>query len=202
MKILVLGASGRTGQKFVHHARNQHEVLAFGRRKAPGVSLSKVGVFGDECFAEMVQASDAVVSCLASTNSEPVCSKATKALLAEKPGVRYVTIAEAAVDHPQDRKGVPDIIAGGIMRLIVGGMLADRQKELEMLMQSQPAWTVLRPPRLVNGRATGAWQTTSDRPATTWIDRDDLARALLEMVESSTHLGTAPFVSTATGEKS
>lgn len=199
MKILVLGATGRTGQKFMAHAQREHTLMTFGRREVTGVSVSEVGEFGDAAFEARVRESDVVVSCLASSNSEPVCSTATKAVLAARPDVRYLTVAGAGVDHPDDQKRIPDKIVGGIMRVVAGRMLADRQAELEMLEDSQAAWTVLRPPRLVDGRATGTWRATYDRAPTSWIDRDDVALALLDMVEKTHHVRTAPFVSAAKG---
>ncbi len=64
-----------------------------------------------------------------------------------------------------------------------------------MLAASTARWTVLRPPRLVDNRATGQWTFSFDRPAATWLDRTDLAGAMLEALERDNMIEQAPFVS-------
>lgn len=195
MRLLVLGATGRTGGAVVERAGAAgHDVVSFGRRPKEGVE-SLVGAFGDEAFAEAVRGADAVLSCLASSNSDPVCSRAATAVLETDPTARYLTVAGAGVDRPTDDKGLPDRAIGLVMRLMVGRMLADRQREVDMLAASRVRWTALRPPRLTEGKPTGAWAFTHDRPAATWIDRADLAGAMLEALERVDLVGRAPFVS-------
>ena len=198
MKLLILGATGRTGRAVVERARGEgHRVTAFGRRPAGAADESLVGAFGDEAFTDAVRGADAVLSCLASSNSDGVCSRAATAVLAADPTARFLTVAGAGVDRPTDEKGVPDKAIGLVMRLVVGRMLADRQREVDMLAESQARWTALRPPRLTEGRPTGAWTFTHDRPAATWIDRADLAGAMLEALTRDDLVGRAPFVSAA-----
>ena len=196
MNLLILGATGRTGGHVLKAAKTAgHTSTAFGRRAATGADVNLTGAFGDASFAEAVRQADAVLSCLASSNKEGVCSRATCAILSADPTVRFVTVAGAGVDRPTDAKGFSDKAIGVIMRVFVGPMLADRQKEVDMLAASAARWTVLRPPRLVNGKATGRWQFTHDRPAASWIDRKDLAAAMLATLDDPAMVGTAPFVS-------
>ena len=196
MKLLILGATGRTGRAVTERAGQAgHRTVAYGRRPAEGAHESLVGAFGDDAFAKAVREADAVLSCLASSNSDPVCSQAAEAVLRANPTARYLTVAGAGVDRPTDEKGVPDKAIGFVMRLTVGRMLADRQKEVDMLAESQARWTALRPPRLTQGKPTGRWTFTHDRPAATWIDRADLAGAMLEALERDDLVGRAPFVS-------
>ena len=196
MRVLVLGATGRTGAEVVARARaGGHHVVAYGRRAAEGADERVVGGFDDPAFAEAVRGADAVLSCLASSNSDGVCSRAAAAALGADPGVRYLTVAGAGVDRPGDVKGVGDKAIGLVMRMVVGRMLADRQREVDMLAASGARWTALRPPRLTEGRATGRWALTHDRPAATWIDRADLAGAMLACLADEATVGTAPFAS-------
>jgi uncharacterized protein YbjT (DUF2867 family) len=196
MKLLILGATGRTGRAVLDRATAEgHHVEAFGRRPAEGAAAFHVGAFGDETFREAVRRADAVLSCLASSNADPVCSRAAEAVRAADPQARYVTVAGAAVDRPEDRKGFADALIGGAMRLVAGKMLADRQREVEMLAASAMRWTALRPPRLTQGKPTGAWRFDFDRPQASWIDREDLAGAMLEALGREDMVGAAPFVS-------
>lgn len=196
MKLLILGATGRTGNAVIKRAVDAgHQVIAFGRRPAQGAHETLTGTFGDKAFAEAVSIADAVLSCLASSNSEPVCSQAADAVLRVNPNIRYLTVAGAGVDRPEDQKAMPDKIIGLVMRLTAGRMLADRQKEVDGLAGSQAKWTAFRPPRLVNGKSTGQWRFSFDRPAATWIDRTDLAAAMIEALDREDLIGKAPFVS-------
>ena len=202
MKLLILGATGRTGQRVVMAAREQgHHVTTFGRRASDTGDRGIVGGFDDPAFGAEVRAADAVLSCLASSSRSPICSVAAQAAIEADPTVRYLTVAGAGVDRPEDRKGLPDKAVGLIMRLTVGKMLADRQAEVDMLAASAARWTALRPPRLTEGRATGMWRFDFDKPSATWIDRDDLAAAMLSALSDDAMIGRAPFVSVRKGDK-
>ncbi len=196
MNLLILGATGRTGGHVVKAANDAgHTTTAFGRNEALGADSNLVGAFGSPHFVQAVQDADAVLSCLASSNKEPVCSRATSAVLAADPTARFITVAGAGVDRPTDAKGFSDKAIGLIMRVFVGPMLADRQREVDMLATSDARWTVLRPPRLVDGKAKGHWTFTNDRPAASWIDRKDLAGAMLATLDDPVMIAKAPFVS-------
>jgi len=196
MKLLLLGATGRTGQHVMTlgQAAGYH-ITAFGRRATKDADHSITGSFDDRTFAQAVLEADAVLSCLASTNKEPVCSRAATAALKADPNIRYLTIAGAGVDRPEDEKGLPDKMIGLIMRMTVGRMLADRQREVDMLAAGSAQWTALRPPRLTDGKASGQWAATYDRPAATWIDRQDLAAAMIAAINDVAMINRAPFIS-------
>jgi uncharacterized protein YbjT (DUF2867 family) len=196
MNLLILGATGRTGRAVLAKVRAAgHTVTSYGRRAAEGADRALTGDFDAPDFGREVRNADAVLSCLASSNSDPVCSRAAEAVRAADPTARYLTVAGAGVDMPEDRKGMGDKMIGAVMRVVARGMLADRQREVEMLAASDLRWTALRPPRLTEGKATGAWRFSLDRPQATWIDREDLAGAMLEALATDDRIGTAPFVS-------
>lgn len=199
MHILILGATGRTGRRVLRAAKAAgHRVTAHGRRPAAGADDQIGGVWTDPALAAAVEKADAVVSCLASSNREGVCSAAAEAVMRADPKARFVTVAGAGVDRPEDDKGFGDKAIGLVMRLTVGRMLADRQREVDMLAASGARWTAMRPPRLTEGKGTGRWTFSFDRPAATWIDRDDLAGAILEVLGREDMEGRAPFVAAAT----
>lgn len=201
MRLLVMGGTGRTGRELLPRlVAAGHEVTSLGRRD-PGVAGVR-HVAGDVTDPATVAAAlagqDAAVAVLASSNAEAVCGPAARAVIAAAPsGFRFVTVAGAAVDAPGDAKGLPDRVVGGIMRLMLGRMLADRQGELASLQASSLAWTMLRPPRLTLKPATGRWTFTHDRPAAMEIARADLAGAIVEVLGRDDLRGRAPFVAAA-----
>ncbi|MGR3433841.1 MAG: NAD(P)-dependent oxidoreductase [Shimia sp.] len=204
MKVLVFGASGRTGRPLAERlVAAGHTVTSLGRTDPgiPGVTH----VAGDPRkaadVAPLAAQADAVASALASSNADPVCSQAARAVIdaAEGRALRFLTVAGAGVDAPGDAKGVPDKIVGAIMKVVVGKMLADRQKEHGMLTASPLAWTMLRPPRLTTEEPTGRWTFSDDKPAATKIARGDLAGAMVEALGRADMHRKAPFVSAAKG---
>ncbi len=197
MKVLILGATGRTGRHLLPLLQAQGaEVTTFGRSAVPGVA-GRTGRLTDRAaMAHAVAGVDLVLSALASPRGQEVCRPAMQTLIAvAPPGLRVVVIGGAGVDVPGDAKGIGDRIAGGLMRLVAGAMLAERQAELADLQASRLAFTFLRPPALTNGRATGRWQFSDDFPRRKTIARADLAGAMLDSAARPDHAGRAPFVS-------
>lgn len=197
MKILLLGGTGRTGRLVIGALSDAgHEVRALHRREVPGVQTLVAGIDDPEAMAQALSGVDAVVSALASSNSAPVCSTAASTIVAAAKGrsCRYVSVAGAGVDVPGDAKALPDRIVGGIMKLVVGRMLADRQREHQILAASDLDWTLLRPPRLIDGAPTGNVIWSFDTPHSTKIRRSDLAQAMVEALGRDDLIGHAPFV--------
>lgn len=199
MKMLLLGGSGRTGGEVLAAlAAHGAEVVSFGRSppKGPGARHVAGDVADVAGVASVLDGQDAVLSCLASTNTDPVCSRAARAVIEAAGGrpIRYLTIGGAGVDAPGDRKGVPDKLVGLLMRAVARGMLADRQAEYAVLDASTLPYTMLRPPRLTAGAPTGAWSFTFDKPASYGLDRADLAAAMVEAIERADLHRRAPFV--------
>lgn len=204
MRVLLLGASGRAGGEVLGCLLlSGADVTSFGRTapKRPGARHVAGAIDDADALAAAMDGRDAVLSCLASTNSEPVCSRAAAAVIAAAGGrpVRFLSIGGAGVDAPGDRKGVPDRLVGLIMRVPVGRMLADRQAELAMLERSALDWTMLRPPRLTEGAPKGAWAFSFERPPSFAIDRADLAGAMVEAIGRPDLRRRAPFVAAPKG---
>lgn len=202
MKILMLGASGRSGRLITRHlATEGHDVIAMGRRspEAEGVDFVAGDVTEPGALRDVLTYVEAVVSALASSNADPVCSGAAGAVIAASGGrsLRFLTIGGAGVDAEGDRKGLGDRAVGVAMRVVAGRMLADRQREYGLLRASHLDWTMLRPPRLVDGAGTGRWRFTFDRPAAMRITRADLAAAMVEALGRDDLRRSAPFVAEA-----
>lgn len=197
MKLLVLGGTGRTGRLAVQVLREAgHQLRALHRREVPGVDTMVAGLDDVDAMKQALSGVEGVVSALASSNRDPVCSTAAATVIAASGDVpfRYVTVAGAGLDLPGDAKAFPDRLVGVIMKVAVGRMLADRQREFSLLSRSSLRWTVLRPPRLVDGRATGRVDWSLETPASAKITRADLAQCIAEALNRDDLVGKAPFV--------
>ena len=197
MQVLVLGASGRTGRKIAAQlvARGDR-VVSLGRSDPELAGVRHIaGAPGDaQALRAALDGCDAVVSALASSNREGVCSAATAALVGSGLTPRTVVVGGAGVDVPGDRKGTADKVVGVIMRLVAGRMLSDRTREWQMLEASNLPYTFLRPPRLTDKPASGRWRVTFDRPAGMEIAREDLAGAAIEALGRDDLVRRSSFV--------
>jgi putative NADH-flavin reductase len=198
MRILVLGATGRTGRHLLPLlAAAGHEVTLLGRRTPEG--WAGPALIGDprdkELLARALSGQDAVLSVLASSPREAVCLPVTEGILAaDRPELRHILVGGAAVDAPGDRKGLPDRIAGGLMRLFAGRMLAERQEEWRTLAAAGRRFTFFRPPQLTDAPGTGRYELSFDKPAHFRIPRADLAAAMVDALTRDDLIGKAPFV--------
>jgi putative NADH-flavin reductase len=197
MKVAVFGARGRTGRLVVEELRRAgHEVVAANRRgeAVPGAEAVQADPVTGQGVAAAAGGCDAVVNAMASGKGNPACSGLARALR-DREGLRYVSVGGAAVDMPGDRKGVADKVVSWLSRTFAKDVVMDRQVELEILGGSRLRWTMLRPPRLVDGPAKGQVRTSFEKPPTIQITRADLARKAVEALVDDSLAGRAPFVS-------
>lgn len=197
MRVAVFGARGRTGRHVVEELRRAgHEVVAVTRRGDPieGATPATANPATGEGVEQAVAGCDAVVNAMASGKGNPACSGLAQALQG-RAGLRYVTVAGAAVDAPGDNKGLIDKAVSWISRTVAKEVVLDRQDELHVLQGSRLRWTMLRPPRLVDGPAKGEVKVSFERPQTIQITRADLARKVVEAIGDDGLGGRAPFVS-------
>lgn len=204
MRILLLGATGRTGRLVLRRCEDLgYEVVTYGRH-AGGGRHALTGALDDVAAIRAASRDiDAVISCLASSNAHPICSKATHSLISAVQGrVRYILVSGASVEMATDVRSSFNRFLVKVLRLFMGRMLDDRQAELDMLIASHLDWTVLRPPRLTNGDGWGGWAFDQDKPSAPSITRTDLALAIVETLTRDDLIRKAPFVSAAEQDES
>lgn len=197
MRVVVFGARGRTGRQVVEELRRSgHEVVAASRSSDPvdGATAVAANPVTGEGVERAVEGCDAVVNAMASGKGNPACSGLARAFSGRE-GLRYVTVGGAAVDVPGDRKGVSDKVISWLSRAVAKEVVLDRQAELDVLRGSRLRWTMLRPPRLVDGPAKGEAKLSFERPPSIQITRADLARKVVEAIGNDSLVGRAPFVS-------
>lgn len=206
-KIAVVGSTGRTGRLVLKEGiRRGFAVTAFTRRPQllEGMQGLEGVVQGDGRNAEdMVRAvagQDAVVSIVSAEGLGPttVISDVARAELAamRAAGVRRLVFVSASA-----LEGSHPFLLVNIVRWLLRKPYADFRRMETILAQSGADWTVVRPPRLTNGPATGKVRWVSGkgdfdrRPYT--ISRADLANALLDLAADSKFVGQTVLVSRA-----
>lgn len=207
MRIAVLGATGRTGQLVVAELlRRGHELTVLVRNPeklgaAAGAVRVVTGSSTDsEALASLLDGAQAVVSALGPTSRDStVMSDTARVLLPamEQRGIRrYVGVSGTGVDMEGDLKGRKDRLISSMIRRVGGPMATDKAQEYRILLASDLDWTLARPPRLVDGPATGRVVHDAHTPGrSSSIRRADLAAFLADVVEQDLYIGQAPFVS-------
>ena len=205
MKIAVLGATGRTGRPLVEELlRRGHHVVAVVRDPGGAGLPDPVEVVGgdvrdDRVLLQALTGADAVVSVLGPRKGDPTLHREVAPLLvramAEAGVRRFVGVSGAGVDAEGDRKSRRDRIISGIIRRLPGDAVKDKVLEYGIWRASDTDWTLVRPPRLAEGPATGAVEHhASSSPRSTSIRRSDLAAFLADEVEQGRYVGRAPLV--------
>lgn len=203
MRVAVLGATGATGRLVVDElGRRGHDVVALTRRPAGGPSRVR-WVEGDARDAtavrDLVQGADAVASAMGPRSGDRTLHRevAPHLIVAmQSAGARrFVGVSGAGIDVPGDRKSARDRLLSALVRRFGGEAVRDKAVELELWAASDLDWTLIRPPRLVDGPGNGRLEHAAHRsPRRTSLSRADLADFLVDLVEQPEYVRQAPLV--------
>jgi len=218
MKVAVLGGTGRTGRLLVEELlRRGHDVIALVRDPASaGLPDRVVTVPGDvrapQALRGAVTGVDAVVSALGPRKGDRTLHREVAPVLVDalrEGGVRrFVGVSGAGIDVDGDRKSLRDRIVSGAMQRLGGDAVRDKVLEHETWQASGLDWTLVRPPRLLDGPAAGSAEgpragavehDAHRSPRATSIRRGDLAVFLVDVLEQGSYVGQAPLVAGAKG---
>jgi putative NADH-flavin reductase len=188
MKITVFGASGGTGRLLLEQATAAgHHVTAVVRDTARVPSgrfdVGRAEVMDPQAIAPAIAGSDAVISALGPRpkTTEPVCGPGAESIVAamRASGARRLVIIAASgyIDDPADGFLTASIAKPIVRRLLRRGF-ADLAHADAIVSGSGLDWTIMRPPRLTNGRRR-AYRTVVDRTVGSTLSRADLAAATL-----------------------
>ncbi|MEO8106840.1 MAG: NAD(P)H-binding protein [Actinomycetes bacterium] len=208
MHTALIGATGRTGVLVLDELLLRgHKVEALVRgegRITPGESVTTVQ--GDsrdrDTLGALVAGVDVVISALGPRSREETLHRDTASALVgamTDAGVnRFVGISGAGIDVPGDRKSASAKVASSIVRLVGGAVSRDKRREYDVFAASDLDWTLVRPPRLLDGEETGRLEHEAHRSTrSTKIVRPDLATFIVECAEQNLYVRQAPFVATA-----
>lgn len=204
MRITVFGASGGTGQQLVEQALAAgHQVTAVVRDPAKlrtrvpsgGLDVVRADVLDPGAIAPAVAGSDAVISALGSRPkaTEPICAPGAEAIVAamRASGARRLVVIAASgyIDDPADGF-LTGSIAKPIVRRLLRRPFTDMANADRIVSGSGLDWTIMRPPRLTNGKRK-AYRTVVDRTVGATLSRADLAAATLIAAGDPAKIGHA-----------
>lgn len=179
--VAVLGGTGRTGRLLVAELlRREHRVTVLVRDPARlGDLAGRVrAISGDSrdpvAVAALVDGADAVLSALGPTGKEPTLHRDTAAALVtamNSAGVRrFIGISGAGIDIPGDQKALRDRVVSTLITRLGGAVVADKPAEYRVWAASDLDWTLVRPPRLRDGPATGSVEHDPRRSTRSTLD--------------------------------
>jgi putative NADH-flavin reductase len=199
MKIALLGASGRIGQRITLEALVRgHEVKALVRNPEsfpiahPRLTVARVDIFDPASVAEAISDLDVVVNATGASGSDP--------------HTFYINSTKAVIEGVKRAGGNKRLIVvggAGSLEVAPGVQLVDtptfpdaarptskaQRETLDILRSSDIAWTFFSPSaHIAPGRRTGKYRLGTDRLLTndegeSFISMEDYAVALLDEIE-------------------
>ena len=205
MRLLVFGASGKTGHELVRQAVDRgHSVTAFVRTPGkfaitgPSVRVVEGNVADSAAVSNAITGHDAVVSALGVSKPlthDPDVIEGIRNIVSamEEHGVRRL-IYLSFIGVRESRAAV-----GFVLRYIapipLRHEIADHEVKESLIRSSRLDWTIVRPPKLTNGPSTGNYRSGDD--ISTWkpvpmLSRSDLAHFVLQELAESKYVHRMP----------
>jgi putative NADH-flavin reductase len=195
--IIVFGASGGTGQEVVEQALEAgHHVTVLLRHpdkfsiRHEHLRIIQGDVLQPKTFENLFFGVDVVISCLGSRNRKPttVYSEGMTNILTGMQKVdvtRIICLSAGAVVVPPNASFIMKFIIKYILQKLFKYSYADMLKMETILKHSDVNWTVIRPPRLLNGDKTGVYRTIINEslPHMSSLKRADLADYIIHHLD-------------------
>jgi uncharacterized protein YbjT (DUF2867 family) len=204
VKVLIVGATGRTGSELVQQAvAAGHEVTALCRDPAKlsapsGVRAAQGDVKNAASLGSAVSGQDAVLYAVGSNKSSPpgIRAEGVRNVIAamKEQGVRRLIVLSAF--GAGDSKGEGGFVYSKIIaKLFIKDVLADQDAMEAEVVKSGVDYTLVRPTRLTNKPAAGKWDVIfKGGKASSTISRADTAAFMLQQLGDATYVGKAPGI--------
>jgi hypothetical protein len=113
---------------------------------------------------------------------------------------RIVSLIGASVVEPGDPSSMGMAVLRAVTRVMASGVVKDGARHARQLEATDLAYTLIRPPRLTDGAATGRVKHGSALPLSplSSIARADLAAFMLRVVVEELYVRAAPMVAQST----
>lgn len=207
MRLTIFGASGQTGRLVLGQAlAARHDVSVMVRNPA------KLGPAGDrvrvvqgaadqpQAIREAVEGSSAVISTMGAGQGTLAAFGPSLVSAMRSAGVtRLVALAGASIAVRGDRRSLSHALLRAITRFLARDVLADGERHVAEVMASSLDYTLVRPPRLTNGSATGHVRhgTRLRVGPMSSISRADLAAFMLAAATDGAYWREAPLVASS-----
>lgn len=205
MKLLIIGATGLTGQQLVKQALQAgHELTILVRDPNkvkitdPNLRVVLGNVLNYDTVLDAVIGQDAVLSALGHKRffiPSSILSKGTKNIIKamEMQQVkRFICITTLGISDSRFRLGLYYTLF--VIPVIVFFYFRDKALQEKIIRNSNLDWTIVRPGQLTNGKWTGKYkhgEKLGSYILTKMISRANVAHFMLEQLTDVTHIGKA-----------
>jgi uncharacterized protein YbjT (DUF2867 family) len=197
MKIVVIGATGGTGQAFIRQALAVgHDVAAVALQGTDvgtiheRLEIIRADVREPATWKHALVGASGVFSALGAAGWKPttLCHDGSVAVLGamQEAGVRrFVGISSAAIQ--------PGWAAGKVIATLLKNIYDDKRRMEEVVRACDRDWVIVRPMRLYDGPRTNHCLAAVDDLASGWrVSREDVAAFSLDQFSGDDYLGKAP----------
>ena len=210
MNVAVFGTSGGVGRQVVDQAiAAGHEVRGLVRNveKAPSVKNFEaiVGDISDrESVERVVAGTDAVIWAVGATRNSAdqveLFESGARTLVAamKQQGVsRLVALSGAGITIDGERKPLRGRAMSAVVKVLVRHVVESKRREYLVFRESGLDWTLVRPPRVVEGPQTGRYYVGDELRGSS-VTQGDLAEFMISEAAESKHVRSAPFIGQST----
>jgi len=203
MKIVIFGASGKTGILTVFQALEKgHRVTAFARNPASvtiqhkNISIVRGDILEYDTVRQAIEGQDAVISALGveSRKKSTVLSEGTRNILKamEETGVkRFICMSSSGILGND-----AGFIFGKIMiPLFLKETFADKKRQAVLIRESKSDWVIVRPASLTDAPKTGRYKIRQGNPGSSTVPRADVADFMLKLLTDKQYDRTMPAIS-------
>ena len=198
-KILVFGGSGGTGKRFIEQALNAgHTITAVIRNPDTftvihqNLNVVKGDVLIPKSFEKEFEKHEAVVSCLGipKIQQTSLYSSGIRNIInnMERSGLKQlICISSGALDIPPNSSFIMTFLLKNVLQRVYKPIYADMRVMEEIIKNSGLDWTIVRAPKLTDGKATGTYKNITGLPlrGIPKISRADLAAFMLTHLTDS-----------------
>lgn len=205
VKVAILGGSGKVGRFLIQKVSEDGYPMRVLMRNPDKIKPSDGRmeiVQGDArdsaVIRSLLQGCDAVLSALRQRKGEaPICNTVTSHVLAamKELGIRrYILVRAFSIDAPGDHKDLRSRVVSTLVRSVIHAIWSDWQKELDTLLRSDVAWTMVRVPIVVEEPSLGQVRVDVASPPGKKISGCDLANFVVAQITEPTYVRKAPFI--------
>lgn len=206
IKVAVIGGTGKAGQYLVNELLQQGYTVKMLVRNSfvhPLAETVKGDVRDVAAVHALLEDCHVVISTIGQRKDEPlVCSIATENILqvmTTRNISRYILLTGLSIDVPGDHKSQHNQQLSAYMRQTYPDATADKQHCVELLSESNTAWTIVRVPVIQQSSMAEEIVVQLDDCAGDHITAADLASFMVQQINDKRYIKMAPFV--AAGKK-
>ena len=200
MKIIVFGASGRTGLLTVYQALEKgHTVTAFARRpesvtiQHKNLRILQGDILEYQKVRSAIEGHEAVISALGvgSRKYSTVLSAGTANIIRamKDTGVpRFICMSSVGILRDDGGFWFGKVI----IPLLLRQEFEDKKRQMNLVRESGLEWVILRPVGLTQAPKTGTYKIRPGKATSAKIPRADVADFMLKLLTNKTFDGTMP----------